>query len=345
MSDNKVALPYYKLSFLAELIGAELIGDDIEVNGISSIDFQLSNTVSILSLTSKLKFYDGDAAALIISDDIYKRQQEFNKPILKVRDSRLSVVKMLDLFFPKQAVKQSISSHSIIGDGVDISSPVEIGHFVVIGDDTVIGSNTIIKHNTVIGKSVKIGSNCIIYPNVTVCDDVVIGDNVILHSGAVIGGDGFGFIPTGDLPVRIQQKGNVVLADYVEIGANTCVDRATLGSTVVSRGTKLAALVMVGHNTVIGKSCLVASQAGFSGSMVVGDHVLVAGQAGFSDHINIASNTIFGGQAGVNNDIKEAGMYMGSPCMPMAKYARSFAIFAKLPELLRRVKDLENKSN
>lgn len=345
MSDNKVSIPYYKLSFLADLIGAELIGDDIEVNNISSIDFQVSNTVSILSLPSKLKLYDGLAAALIISDDIYKRQQDFSKPILKVRDSRLSVVKLLNLFFPEKAVKHNISSHSIVSESVDISSPVEIGHFVVIGDNTVIGSNTIIRHNTVIGNSVKIGSNCIIYANVTICDDVVIGDNVIIHPGAVIGGDGFGFVPTGDLPVRIQQKGNVILADYVEIGANTCVDRATLGSTVVSRGTKLAALVMVGHNTVIGKSCLVASQAGFSGSMIVGDNVLVAGQAGFSDHINIASNTVFGGQAGVSNDVKESGMYMGSPCMPFIKYAKSAAIFSKLPELQRRIKNLENKSD
>ncbi len=345
MSNNKISLPHYKLSFLADMIGAELIGDDIDVKGISSIDFQVTGTVSILSLSSKLKLYDGDAAALIITDDIYKKQQEFNKPILKVRDARLSVVKLINLFYPEEAVKHSISSHSIIGESVDISSPVEIGHFVVIGDNTVIGSNTIIKHNTVIGNSVTIGTNCIIYANVTICDDVVIGDNVIIHPGAVIGGDGFGFVPTGDLPVRIQQKGNVVLADYVEIGANTCVDRATLGSTVVSRGTKLAALVMVGHNTVIGKSCLVASQAGFSGSMLVGDNVLVAGQVGFSDHINIGSNTIFGGQAGVSNDVMEPGLYLGSPCLPMVKYARAFAIFSKLPELQRRVKDLENKSN
>ena len=345
MSSNKISIPYYKLSFLAELIGAELIGDDIEVNGISSIDFQVSDTVSILSLSSKLKLYDGDATALIITDDIYKKQQDFGKPILKVRDSRLSVVKLLNLFFPKEAVKHNISSNAIIGELVEIGSPVEIGHYTVIGDNTVIGSNTIIKHNTVIGESVTIGMNCTIHSNVTIYDDVVLGDYVVLHSGSVIGGDGFGFVPTGDLPIGIQQKGNVILGDYVEIGANTCVDRATLGSTVVDRGTKLAALVMVGHNTVIGKSCLVASQAGFSGSMLVGDNVLVAGQVGFSDHINIASNTIFGGQAGVNNDVKESGMYMGSPCMPMSKYARSFAIFAKLPDLLRRVKDLEHKSN
>ncbi len=345
MKDSKLSLPYYKLSFLAELIGAELIGDDIEVNGISSIDFQVINTISILSLTSKLKLYDGDATALIISDDIYKRKQDFGKPILKVSDSRLSVVKLLNLFFPEEAVKHSISSHSIISESADISSPVEIGHFVVLGDNTVIGSNTIIRHNVVIGNSVTIGSNCIIYPNVTIYDDVVIGDNVIIHSGAVIGGDGFGFIPTADLPIRIQQKGNVILDDYVEIGANACVDRATLGSTIISKGTKLAALVMVGHNTILGNSCLVASQAGFSGSMIVGDHVLVAGQAGFSDHVNIVSNTTFGGQAGISNDIKEPGLYMGSPCMPLVKYAKSVAIFSKLPELQRRIKDLEDKSN
>ena len=165
MSAKKISLPYYKLSYLAELIGAELIGDDIEVNGISSIDFQVSNTISILSLTSKLMLYNGDAAALIISDEMYKRQQDFGKPILKVSNSRLSVVKLLNLYFPKEAVKHTVSSNAIISELVDISSPVEIGHFVVIGDDTVIGSNTIIRHNAVIGNSVTIGSNCIIYPD------------------------------------------------------------------------------------------------------------------------------------------------------------------------------------
>ncbi len=161
---------------------------------------------------------------------------------------------------------------------------------------------------------------------------------MIIHAGAVIGADGFGFIP-GENPTKIPQKGTVILHDFVEIGANACIDRATIGSTEIGFGTKLDNLVMVGHNTHLGKACLIASQVGFSGSIKAGDFIVAGGQVGFADHITITSGSMFGGQSGVPSSINKKGMYLGSPCMEFGKFAKSHAVFQELPELKRRVRD------
>jgi len=332
------------LSVIADIIGAKLIGDDIVVNSISAFDHQVENSLSIISSLDAIKFINGKASAYLINEDFMDKIDVTTKPLLEIKASRLTLVKLMNIFYPKKEIKNYIAPNAVISKRSTISSPINISNFVVIGEDTDIGSYTTIMSNSVIGDSVSIGSNCIIYPNVTIYDNCKIGDNVIIHSGSVIGADGFGFIPA-DIPIKIPQHGNVIIEDNVEIGANTCIDRATLGSTIISIGTKIDDLVMIGHNTKIGKSCLIASQVGFSGSITTGDNIIVAGQVGFSDHINIASNTIFGGQSGIPKDIKEPGLYLGSPCMPMLKYAKSLVVFEKLPELQRRVKKIENENN
>lgn len=332
-----------KLSVIADIIGAKLIGEDIIVNSISAFDHQVENSLSIISSSDAIKFVNGKASAFLINEEFVSKV-DTDKPLLEVKGSRLALVKLMNIFYPKKEIKDYIALNVVVSKTATVSSPVSLENFVVIGDDSEVGSYTAIMSNTVIGNSVSIGSNCIIYPNVTIYDNCKIGNNVIIHSGAVIGADGFGFIQA-DIPIKIPQHGNVIIEDNVEIGANTCIDRATLGSTVISIGTKIDDLVMIGHNTKIGKSCLIASQAGFSGSINTGDNIIVAGQAGFSDHINIASNTVFGGQAGIPNDIKTPGFYLGSPCMPMLKYAKSLSVFEKLPELQRRVKKIENENN
>ncbi|MBQ3033430.1 MAG: UDP-3-O-(3-hydroxymyristoyl)glucosamine N-acyltransferase, partial [Deferribacterales bacterium] len=244
---------------------------------------------------------------------------------------------------PEKTVHK-ISPTACISNSLKYTEPVDIGNFVSVGENVIIGENTRIYHGCFIGDNVKIGKNCIIYPNAVIYEDCSIGDNVIIHAGAVIGADGFGFIP-GDNPIKIPQKGTVILEDFVEIGANTCIDRATIGATVIGFGTKLDDLVMVGHNTKLGKACLIASQVGFSGSIEAGDGIVAGGQAGFADHIKIASGSMFGGQTGIPNDVKEKGMYLGTPCMPMIKFAKSQAVFQELPELKRRIINLEKQSN
>ena len=338
MEKQKIEL---SLSHIAARTGGTLIGEDVSVFGLSVPEDQKSGTICMINTQSNADKLSGDASAYMVAEKV---TVETDKPVIRVKDTRAALVKMMVAFYPAEPVHHHISRLAAVPDSVKYAEPINIGNFVSVGENTEIGENTRIFPGCVIGDNVKIGKNCILYPNVTIYENCTLGDNVIVHAGAVIGADGFGFIP-GANPVKIPQKGTVILEDFVEIGANTCIDRATIGSTVIGFGTKIDDLVMVGHNTRLGKACLIASQAGFSGSIEAGDGIVVAGQVGFADHIKIASGSVFGGQAGVPNNIKEQGMYMGSPCMPMIKYAKSSAVFQELPELKRRVINLEKQKD
>lgn len=325
------------LSNIAALLDGTLKGQDIEITGLCTPEDQYEGCICIIAQRNLIKLaHDGLASAFIVSEGL---ELDTDKPQVIIKDARSALVKILNFIYPAQEIKHYISKNSAIDESVVLSEPCCIDNFVSIGAKSSVGKNTKIYPSVVIGENVTIGENCIIYPNVTIYDNIRIGNNVIIHAGAVIGADGFGFIP-GANPVKIPQKGTVILEDFVEIGANTCIDRATIGATIIGFGTKLDDLVMVGHNTQLGKACLIASQVGFSGSIKVGDYVVAGGQAGFKDHITIASGSMFGGQTGIANNITKKGMYMGSPCMEFTKFAKSHAVFQELPELKRRVKDL-----
>lgn len=331
-----------KLSAIAALVGGNLCGADGNINGLSVPEFQREGTLCFIMSKHNLDYMKkGNAAAYIMPVGL---ECETDKPVVFVADTRVSLVKILTAMFPPEPVVHLVSKFAVVAETIKMGNPVSIGHFVTVDSFCNIGSNTRIGNNTVIGEHVSIGKNCIIYPNVTIYDNVTIGDNVIIHSGVVIGADGFGFVP-GQNPIKIPQKGTVIIEDFVELGANTCVDRATIGATVIGFGTKIDDLVMVGHNTRIGKACLIASQVGFSGSIEIGDGVIAGGQVGFADHIKVAAGSMFGGKSGIHNDIKIKGTYLGSPCMDMIKYAKSYAVFQELPELRRRVKNLEKQDN
>lgn len=325
------------LSSIATLLGGELNGQDIEITGLCTPEDQYAGCICIIAQKNLVPYAnEGAAAAFIVSEGL---QLNTDKPKVIIKDARDALVRILNFIYPAPEIKHYISNHSAISDNVIISEPCHIDNFVSVGKNSSIGKNTKIYPSVVIGENVTIGENCIIYPNVTIYDNITIGNNVIIHAGAVIGADGFGFIP-GANPTKIPQKGTVILEDFVEIGANTCIDRATIGATVIGFGTKLDDLVMVGHNTQLGRACLIASQVGFSGSIKAGDYIVAGGQVGFKDHISIASGSMFGGQSGVSNNITKKGMYMGSPCMDFTKFAKANAVFQELPELKRRIKDL-----
>lgn len=330
-----------KLSAVAQLSGGVLKGEDIIINGLSVPEDQKPGTICMIGVQAKADAVSGVAAAYIVADTV---KIDTAKPVIIIKDTRTVLVGLLGALYPERPVVQKVSKLACIAESAVIAEPSEIGNFVTIGENSKIGANCKILHNSVIGDNVTIGENSIIYPNVTIYDNCVIGANVILHSGVVLGADGFGFIP-GANPTKIPQKGRTVICDFVEIGANSCIDRGTIGDTIIGFGTKIDDLVMVGHNTTLGKACLVASQVGFSGSMEVGDFVVAGGQVGFSDHLKIASGAIFGGQSGVSNDVKEKGVYLGTPIMPMMSFAKSFAIFKELPELKKRLRNIEKQSD
>ena len=194
-----------------------------------------------------------------------------------------------------------------------------------------------------VGKRVKIGQNCTLYPNTTVREDCVLGDRVILQSGAVIGGDGFGYITQNGKHSKVLQTGNVVLQDDVEIGCNTCIDRATVDSTIVGKGTKIDNLVHLGHNDVLGENCLVVAHVGISGSVTVGNNVTFAGQVGTVGHITIGNNCVFGGKAGITNNVPDGSVMGGYPAMPMKEWLRQEAQLRKVGDMLKKIKAMEKE--
>lgn len=215
--------------------------------------------------------------------------------------------------------------------------------FAVVEEDAEIGDGTVIYPHVYVGKRVKVGENCTLYPNCTIREDCVLGNRVILQSGAVIGGDGFGYITQNGKHSKVLQTGNVVLQDDVEIGNNTCIDRATVDSTIVGKGTKIDNLVHLGHNDVLGENCLVVAHVGISGSVTVGNNVTFAGQVGTVGHITIGNNCVFGGKTGITNNVPDNSVMGGFPAMPMKEWLRQEASVRKVGEMLKRVKALEKE--
>jgi UDP-3-O-[3-hydroxymyristoyl] glucosamine N-acyltransferase len=249
---------------------------------------------------------------------------------------------ILALIRPNDPPSFNISPKASLAEGIELGDRVSIGEYAVLESGCRIGSETVISAGVYVGRRAGIGKNCLIYPNVTIYEDTQIGDNVIIHAGAVIGSDGFGFVP-GNTHKKIPQRGNVVIGDDVELGANTAIDRATIGSTVIGNGTKIDNMVQVGHNVKIGSHCLIAAQCGIGGSTEIGDYVLFGGQVGVADHVKIASFTSFAAKTGIHKNILEKGSYGGAPAIAAKLWMRQSAAAPSVPELKRRVADIEKK--
>ncbi|MCK4696635.1 MAG: UDP-3-O-(3-hydroxymyristoyl)glucosamine N-acyltransferase, partial [Candidatus Cloacimonetes bacterium] len=231
--------------------------------------------------------------------------------------------------------KSKIAKTAIISDSAKIGEKVVIGHNCIIQDKAEIGNNTIIESNSVIMENVKIGSNCHIYPNITIYEDCILKNNIILHAGCVIGAEGFGYLLFNGIQNKIPQVGNVVIEDNVEIGANSTIDRATIGSTIIGKGTKIDNLVQVGHNCKIGKNSILCAQVGVAGSTEIGDVVYLAGQVGIADHLKIGDGAMVGAQSGVSNSIPDNAKYFGTPAIDAGLKKRILASEKQLPEIVK----------
>ncbi len=227
----------------------------------------------------------------------------------------------------------AIQPTAIVAEDVRFEGEVAIGGNVVIGSGCILGKGVIISEGCSLGKNVSVGAGTKLYPNVCVYDDCVIGRNCILHSGVIIGADGFGFMLIEGIQQKIPQVGNVVIGDGVEIGANSCIDRATLGSTIIGNGTKIDNLVQVGHNCIIGEHSILCAQVGLAGSTVVGDYVYLAGQVGIADHLQIGNRAMVGAQSGVSTNIPDDGRYFGYPALEANLTKRIMAVQKNLPEM------------
>ena len=332
---------------LADLLGGIIEGDgDVIVSTASKIEEAESGSIAFLANPKYEEYaYTTKASILLVSKSFTPK--EMVKPTLVRVDDVYHSVSILLSQFGNKAVKSGISDKAILGEDIAIDPSAYIGPFTVIGNSVQIGVGSQIDSQVSIGDKVKIGKNVRIYPGVRIYKDCEIGDNCILHANVVVGSDGFGFAPTPDGSYRkIPQIGNVIIEEDVEVGANTTIDRATMGSTIIRKGVKLDNLIMVGHNAEIGANTVIAAQTGVAGSTKIGDLCVIGGQVGFSGHVKIANGTKIQGQSGVNKSIKKEGTSLyGSPAMNYRDFLKSYSIFRKLPDLQQRLQNLEKKQS
>ncbi|MDR1591697.1 MAG: UDP-3-O-(3-hydroxymyristoyl)glucosamine N-acyltransferase [Prevotellaceae bacterium] len=333
---------------IADFLSGEIIGNkDIIVGDLSKIDDGRAGTLTFLSNPKYTPYIYTTKADVVLVDKTFVPEQPVAATLIRVDNAYEALAKLLTLVDEAMPRKRGISAQASIDPTATLGEDCYVGAFAVIGANTVIGNRAQIYSHTVIGDDVTIGEDVCLYAHVTVYDRCRIGHRCIIHAGAVIGADGFGFAPSSDGHYRkIPQIGIVELCDDVEIGANTTVDRAAIGATVVNRGVKIDNLVQIAHNAEIGENTVIAAQSGVAGSTKIGRQCEIGGQVGFSGHITVAEGSRFGAQAGVPSSIKEPNKaWQGTPAMPYNLFYRANVIFKRLPELYNRVEALEKKQN
>jgi len=329
-----------KLSDLSSFLNGELIGDgDIEIEAVAKIEDAKSGELTFLANPKYSRYLEVTKASAII---VAKSEEKIKIAHIKVDDPYLSFQKSLSVIYPKKKLNFSgIHSTAIVEESAVLAKNISIGQLVYIGAGVCIEENTVVFPGCVLGENVKIGKNCTIHPNVTIYNESVIGDNVILHAGVVIGCDGFGYAPSGEKYHKIPQVGKVVIENDVEIGANTTIDRATIGETRIKQGCKIDNLVQVAHNVVIGENTVMAAQSGVAGSSKLGKHVTIAGQVGVVGHLEIGDDVVLAGQAGVTKNVPKGEVMFGTPAIPIAKQKRIEVTLRHLPEMNKKMHQME----
>lgn len=321
---------------LAERIGGEVEGDaGREALGVCSLDEIRDGCVVFIE---KQKDDGGllagkDLSAVICS----KTAQIEGQTLIRCANPKMAFALALGVFHPPHKPAPGVHPTAVVEEGAEVDPAASVGPNCFVGAGAKIGAGAVLRANVVVGPRAVVGKDCLLHPNVTVLDECVLGDRVILHSGVVIGADGFGFVEEGGRRTKVPQVGRVIVEDDVEIGANSAVDRATMGETRIGRGTKIDNLVQVGHNVHIGEDCVLCGEVGISGSCRIGSRVILGGQAGVSDHIKIGDNVLIGGKTGVIADIPSGVFYSGFPARPHRENMKMHALLKKLPEIISRL--------
>jgi UDP-3-O-[3-hydroxymyristoyl] glucosamine N-acyltransferase len=328
---------------IARLLNGTVEGDpETKLYTIAKIEEGYEGALSFLSNPKYENYiYTTCSSAVLVKND-FKPLKQVKATMIRVEDPYQAVARLLEIYEQAKPVKKGIHPTAVIEESAQVGNDVYIGAYTVVSEDVVIGDGCKIYPHVFIGDSVKIGNGCTLYAGVKIYKECVVGNKCILHAGVVIGADGFGFAPVSDDNyMKVPQVGNVVLEDYIEVGANTCIDRATIGSTVIHRGTKIDNLVQIGHNVVIGTNTVIAAQTGIAGSTKVGKNCMFGGQSGLVGHITIADGCKIGAQTGIIGSVKEANStIVGTPSLELKKFMRSYAYFARLPELNMKVEEI-----
>ncbi|MGI8959374.1 MAG: UDP-3-O-(3-hydroxymyristoyl)glucosamine N-acyltransferase [Bryobacteraceae bacterium] len=337
-------MPYLTVAQIAELCGGQAEGNtQLLISSANALEDATSTDLSFVANQKALKSAVCSRAGCLLVPHSFSGAGPWS--LIRVEDPRRAFASALGALFPKQRPSPFIHPTAIVALTASVAGDCFIGAYTTVGEHTRIGNGSSIGNSCSIGDRVTIGENTTLHANVTLYEDVRIGARVVLHSGSVVGADGFGFTLTGDRYEKFPQIGTVEIADDVEIGANSCIDRAALGVTQIGEGTKLDNLVHVAHNCRIGKHVVVAAQTGFSGSVSVGDYAVIGGQAGFGENANVESKAVIGGKSGVlpSQKIRAGEAVWGIPARPLRSHLTGLANIARLPELRRELRQLEQR--
>jgi UDP-3-O-[3-hydroxymyristoyl] glucosamine N-acyltransferase len=329
---------------LADWLGATYEGDgEKELSGVAPLETAGSSEVAFVGSRKAAQSAESSAAGCLIVPEDWPSST--HRTVIRTSQPRTAFARAMNRFYPTAEIKPGIHPTAVIGSSVEIGTLVYVGPHAVIGDHSRIGLASSIGAGCVIGKRVSLGEGCILQANVTVYDNVDIGRAVSIHSGAVIGADGFGYVLENDRWHKFPQVGRVEIGDFVEIGANSCIDRAALGVTSIGEGTKLDNMVHVGHNCRIGKHVVVAAQTGFSGGVVVEDHAVIGGQVGIGDKARIESRAVLGSGCGIltSKIVRSGETVWGTPARPLKMHLEQLANLARLPEMRRELSDMKRR--
>jgi UDP-3-O-[3-hydroxymyristoyl] glucosamine N-acyltransferase len=331
---------------IADLLNGTIEGDvNAKVNRLSKIEEGKEGSLTFLANPKYTPYIYSTSASIVIVNKDFQAEKEIKTTLIKVDDAYTAFAQLLETYNTIKLNKSGISKHANIHPSANIGKDVYIGDFVSVGENTRIGDNVKIYPQTFIGDNVEIGNNTLIFSGVKIFSDNIIGKHCTLHASVVIGGDGFGFAPQTDKNYKkVAQIGNVILEDNVEIGSNTCIDRATLGSTIIRKGAKLDNLIQIAHNVEIGENTVIAAQTGISGSTKIGKNCLIGGQVGIIGHLIIGDGVMIAAQSGVQTNLKDGEIVQGSPSFEIGKYRKSYVHFRNLNNIVNRLNDLEKNA-
>lgn len=332
---------------IADIIGGQIEGDpNVSIDRVVKIDEDEKDGLTFLANPKYEQFVYTTGANVVIVGLDFKPEKSIDATLIKVENPYMALASLLEMYNKMKHDKTGISKLAFVDETATIGKDVYIGEYAVVGKDVVIGDGVKVYPNSFIGDYSTVGDMSLIYSGARLYHDTVLGKNCTLHSGAIIGGDGFGFTPNEDGEyVKVAQTGNVVIEDNVEIGANTTIDRATIGSTIIRKGVKLDNLIQVAHNVEIGENTVIAAQTGISGSTKIGKNCMIGGQVGIVGHIKIGDNVKIQAQSGIPSNVKDGEIIMGSPAFNLRQYMKSYIHFRKLDEIVARLDKLENDSN
>ena len=339
------------MEFTAEMIagflGGDVLGDkNASVHTVSSIEEGKTGSLAYLTNPKYEPYLYTTQASIVLVDRSFEPSQPVAATLVKVDDAAACVLRLLEMYNAAKPRRQGISPRAAVSEQASVGEECYIGDFAVVEEGVRIGKECQIYPQVYLGRGVTVGDNTTLYPGVKIYEGCTVGARCILHAGAVIGADGFGFMPNAEGGFdKIPQLGNVIIEDDVEIGANTCIDRAKTDSTVIRRGVKLDNLIQIGHNVQIGENTVSSAQTGIAGTSRVGRNCFLAGQVGIADHVTIGDRVKVGSKSGIDKNVGDDEIRFGYPALPGMQYHRSSAIFKNLPELARRVAELEKQIN